>query len=94
MIRTPLTMELFTVSKNQNHRSSDFYLNNKDLLTGEDIIEGIYNTIFNTSEFKTLGNNKMIIVTGKDLDYTFNLHPNVLITKNIYKANKHYQEIL
>ena len=73
-IKIDLTMELITTMTDTNLRCVEFYLENTHLLTGNDIAEGIYNTIFKLDSFKSLGNYKMIIVTGEDEDATFNVH--------------------
>ena len=81
-IKIDLTMELITTMTDTNLRCVEFYLENTHLLTGNDIAEGIYNTIFKLDSFKSLGNYKMIIVTGEDEDATFNVHPNILVNND------------
>ena len=75
-------MELITTAKDHNLRCIDYYLNNNLLLTGSDIALSIYNTVFTLDSFKSLGKNKIVIVTGKDDLFTFNVHPNVFVTNN------------
>lgn len=72
--RIDLSMELITTMTDTNLRCVEFYLENTHLLTGDDITEGIYNTVFKLDSFKSLGYYKMVIVTGEDEDATFNVH--------------------
>ena len=78
-IKLDLSMELITTYKDSDLRCVEFYFENTFLLTGDDIAEGIYNSLFKLELFKSLGDYKMIIVTGKDDQFTFNVHPNVLV---------------
>ena len=74
-------MKLTSTNYSSGGRYIEYTLHNVNLLTGTSVLEGIYNSIFTKPSFK-VGENKVIIVTGKDLDNTFNVHPNVSVTND------------
>ena len=75
-------MEIIKVTKDIDLRCIEYILEKNNFLTGDDIVKGIYKGVFKLNSFKDLGNHKMVIVVGKDDDYTFNIHPNILVNND------------
>ena len=76
------SMELISINHSSTDRYIEYILHNNNLLEGDLVLEGIYKSVFTQPSFKAMGENKIIIVTGNDLDNTFNVHPNIFVTNN------------
>ena len=73
-------LKILETQYNQNMRSLSIIMNNENLLEGEVLFKGIYNTIMNNDEFKSFGYRKIIILSCILEDYKeYNIHSNILI---------------
>lgn len=74
-------MKLLEVNQDVNMRCLKFSMVNNNLLEGEDLFKGIYDTLMGNTEFVDFGFKKIIILSvtlesGKE----YNLHCNILLT--------------
>lgn len=77
----PSILQILEVNK--TNRSLSITMTNDNLLTGEELFKGIYNTIMKNEEFTNFGFQKIIILSCTLEDFKeLNLHSNVLIDNN------------
>ena len=87
------TLKLLEVKTDNDLRCLTLTMENEYLLTGEELFNGIYNTIMSNEEFKSFGFQKIIILSCVLNDYKeFNLHSNVLIDNDTTFVD-YYSEI-
>lgn len=86
-------LKLIEVKTNPNMRCLTLTMENDNLLTGEELFNGIYNTIMSNNEFKSFGFQKIIILSCVLEDFKeFNLHSNTLIDNDTTFVD-YYSEI-
>lgn len=86
-------LEILEIRYDKNIRSLSITMNNENLLAGEDLFKGIYNTVINNKEFKDFGHQKIIILSCTLEDFKeYNIHSNVLID-NDTPFTDYYNEI-
>lgn len=78
---------------NKSGRFLVYILHNENMVSIDNSLKGIYNTLMNNNEIKNFGTKKVIIVSSLINDTEFNYHHNVLITNettfdDYYKAVK------
>jgi len=74
------TLQILEINQDKNMRCLKISMVNDNLLDGEDLFRGIYETIMNNSEFLTFGFQKIIILSvilASNKEH--NLHSNILI---------------
>lgn len=87
-------LKILEIKTNKNERSLRITMGNENLLEGEKLFKGIYNTIMNNEEFRSFGYRKIIILSCVLEDFKeCNLHSNVLIDNDTSFAD-YYNEIL
>jgi len=72
-------LTLVRTSRNTLGRNITFVLSNKKLLEKKDLFFQIHHYLMNNKEFLEFGEHKVIIVSGRIKNETFNLHHNILI---------------
>jgi|SRR5271156_2938672 hypothetical protein len=75
-------LTLIITSRNTLGRNIQFVLSNKKLLEKKDLFYQIHRYLMNNKDFLDFGENKVIIVSGRIKNETFNLHHNILIKNN------------
>jgi len=87
------TLKILEIKTNKNMRCLTITMSNDNLLAGEELFKGIYNTIITNKEFIAFGYSKIIILSCVLEDFKeVNLHSNVLIN-NDTSFTEYYTEI-
>lgn len=86
-------LKILEINQDRNMRCLKVTMLNNNLLEGDDLFKGIYNTFKNNNDFLNFGFQKIIIlsvvlVSGQE----YNLHSNVLINNNT-TFNEYYSTI-